>query len=138
MSWRRICLLPLLLGLLAGACASPGESGAATPIASATPTPVASPTQTPTTLVTPSPSPWPSPTATPPADEAASYSRRTAFVPLDNPQFLAAQQGAYLQDTELVLGLEWKGEARAYPIRMLHFHHIVNDTVSGKPFLVTY
>ncbi len=39
---------------------------------------------------------------------------------------------------DLVLGLEWMGEARAYPIRMLIYHHIVNDTVADRPLLITY
>ena len=60
------------------------------------------------------------------------------FVPLDEPSFLAAHEAGYLGDEELVLGVEWAGEVRAYPVRMLRFHHIVNDTVDGKPLLVTY
>ena len=60
------------------------------------------------------------------------------FVPLDNPSFLDAHEAGYLADEELVLGVEWAGEFRAYPVRMLRFHHIVNDTVDGEPLLVTY
>ena len=63
---------------------------------------------------------------------------RRGFVPLDNPSFLAAHEAMYLGDEELVLGVEWAGEVRAYPVRMLRFHHIVNDTVDGEPLLVTY
>ena len=43
-----------------------------------------------------------------------------------------------MADEDLVLGLEWAGEARAYPINMIWFHHIVNDTVAGRPILITY
>ena len=67
-----------------------------------------------------------------------SYSRRTPFVPLDNPVMLGAEENSYVGDDELVLGLSFEGEARAYPIQMLTFHHIVNDTVAGSPLLVTY
>ena len=67
-----------------------------------------------------------------------TYSRRSAFVPLDQPAFLTTNESGYLPDEDLVLGLEWMGEARAYPIRMLTYHHIVNDTVAGRPLLVTY
>ena len=66
------------------------------------------------------------------------YGRRTPFVPLDNPTVLTAPEASYLEDDDLVLGLLGNGTARAYPIRMLTFHHIVNDTVDGRPFLVTY
>jgi len=59
-------------------------------------------------------------------------------VPLDQPAFLTSSETDYLPDEDLVLGLEWMGEARAYPIRMLTYHHIVNDNVAGRPLLVTY
>ena len=59
-------------------------------------------------------------------------------MPLDNPAFLTAEEASYLADDDLVLGLEWQGAARAYPIRMVTFHHIVNDTVEGTPLLITY
>ncbi len=79
--------------------------------------------------------PSPSPTVT---AEDLSYSRRTPFVPLDRPAFLTATEATYLPDDDLVLGLEWQGEARAYPIRMLTYHHIVNDAVAERPILITY
>ena len=44
----------------------------------------------------------------------------------------------YLPAEDLILGLQLLGEARAYPVRMLTYHHIVNDTVSGRPVLITY
>ena len=71
-------------------------------------------------------------------DPDITYSRRTPFVPLDNPVFLTAQEENTLFDDDLVLGLEWGEEARAYPVRMLRYHHIVNDTVGGQPLLITY
>ena len=64
--------------------------------------------------------------------------RGRGFVPLDDPTFLAAHETEYFGDEELVLGVEFAGEARAYPVRMLRYHHIVNDTVRGEPLLVTY
>ena len=60
------------------------------------------------------------------------------FVPLDDPTFLAAHETEYFGDEELVLGVEFAGEVRAYPVRMLRYHHIVNDTVGGEPLLVTF
>ena len=60
------------------------------------------------------------------------------FVPLDNSTFLAAHETEYFGDEELVLGLEFAGEVRAYPVRMLRYHHVVNDTAGGEPLLVTY
>jgi hypothetical protein len=37
-----------------------------------------------------------------------------------------------------VLAIRINGEARAYPIRTMGYHHIVNDIVGGKPLAVTY
>ena len=38
----------------------------------------------------------------------------------------------------LVIGIIYNGEAKAYPIQFLGFHHQVQDTLGGKPVLVTY
>ena len=73
-----------------------------------------------------------------PRQEGRSFSRRTPFVPLDRPALLTAVEATYLADEDLVLGLEWEDEYRAYPIRMIWFHHIVNDVVANQPLLVTY
>ena len=39
---------------------------------------------------------------------------------------------------KLVLGIERNGQARAYPIQYLGYHHQVRDTVGGEPVMVTY
>lgn len=38
----------------------------------------------------------------------------------------------------MVIGIESNGEAKAYPIRFLVYHHQVQDTIGGKPVIVTY
>lgn len=43
-----------------------------------------------------------------------------------------------LDDKAVVIGVEHNGEARAYPVRYLTYHHQVQDTVGGKSVLVTY
>ncbi len=40
--------------------------------------------------------------------------------------------------SRLVLGVEHGGEAKAYPIQFLGYHHQVPDTIGGKPIIVTY
>ena len=85
-----------------------------------------------------------SPTVAPSAADASKTPvappavRLSGFVPLDDPAFLAANETEYFGDDELVLGVELAGEYRAYPVRMLRYHHIVNDMVGGEPLLVTY
>lgn len=39
---------------------------------------------------------------------------------------------------DLVIAVEHNGDARAYPIELIGYHHQVRDTVGGKPVLVTY
>ncbi len=46
--------------------------------------------------------------------------------------------GKFLQDFELVLGLNINGDIRAYPLQILVWHEIVNDEVGGVPVAVTY
>ncbi len=57
---------------------------------------------------------------------------------IDAPKFVAV--GAYTPDapTEPVIAFEHKGDARAYPLKVLIWHEIVNDTVGGIPVSVTY
>ena len=65
-------------------------------------------------------------------------SPRTRYIPLDNPEFLAPSATSYFTDDDLVLGLNFEGETRAYPVRMMRYHHVVNDTVGNRPILLTY
>ncbi len=58
--------------------------------------------------------------------------------PIDDPKFLEADDVDFLEDNEPVLGLEINGEARAYPIQIMIWHEVVNDTVGGDPVTVTY
>lgn len=58
---------------------------------------------------------------------------------IDDPSFKPAKARTdWLAPTEPVIGLEINGDARAYPLRILTWHEIVNDTVGGKPVAVTY
>lgn len=56
---------------------------------------------------------------------------------IDKPKF-AALADVDIPDTEPVIGLILNGEARAYPLRVLMWHEIANDTVGGVPVSVTY
>ena len=57
---------------------------------------------------------------------------------IDNPQFVPIGESNDLAPTEPVVGLSIDGDARAYPLRILTWHEIVNDTVGGLPVAVTY
>ncbi len=43
-----------------------------------------------------------------------------------------------VSNDRLVLGVALNGEARAYPIQYIGYHHKVFDTIGGKPIMVTY
>lgn len=43
-----------------------------------------------------------------------------------------------VDSNRLVIGVSNKGEAKAYPIQFLGYHHQVQDTVGGKPMIITY
>lgn len=54
-------------------------------------------------------------------------------------KLLMVNSGENKVDTgRLVLGVVNNGEAKAYPIRFLGYHHQVRDTIGGKPVIVTY
>jgi hypothetical protein len=58
---------------------------------------------------------------------------------LDSPRFIAAADETRLDDREPVMSVALPGEpARAYPIRYLMWHEIVNDSIGGVPVLVTF
>lgn len=58
--------------------------------------------------------------------------------PIDEPSFERADRVDWLEATEPVLSLTVAGETRAYPLRVMTWHEIVNDTVGGVPVTVTY
>lgn len=57
---------------------------------------------------------------------------------IDSPRFKAAGEDKELTANDPVIGLEINGDARAYPLRVLIWHEIVNDVVGGMPVTVTY
>ena len=64
---------------------------------------------------------------------------RDAIPAIDNPRFLsAAEADDEYAPEELVLGVEFNGDARAYSTGFLSSHEIVNDTVGGRKISVTW
>jgi len=59
------------------------------------------------------------------------------FHPVPSPQF-EAESDCKLDQGEMILAIQFGPVARAYPIREMAYHHIVNDTVAGVPMAVTY
>ena len=64
---------------------------------------------------------------------------KDAIPAIDNPNFLNVEEADQLYDPdELVIGVEFNGDARAYSIPFLSGHEIVNDTVGGTAIAVTW
>ncbi|HEY3525455.1 MAG TPA: DUF3179 domain-containing (seleno)protein, partial [Nitrososphaeraceae archaeon] len=58
---------------------------------------------------------------------------------IDNPKFIQIQKAEeFLEDSDLVVGLNINGDIRAYPLQILVWHEIVNDKVGNTPVAVTY
>ncbi len=57
---------------------------------------------------------------------------------IDDPKFAHAEEAEFMSGSDVVIGLEIEGEAKAYPLSILVWHEIVNDVVGGIPVAVTY
>lgn len=82
-----------------------------------------------------------------PTSEASDYEEleivtllpRDAIPAIDDPQFLDRKQADEVYEpTELVLGVDFNGDTRAYSVPLLSRHEIVNDTVGGVKIAVTW
>ena len=57
---------------------------------------------------------------------------------IDEPKFQSISKVDWLEDREPVIAFGIGDEWRAYPIQILMWHEIVNDTVAGTPVAVTF
>jgi len=64
---------------------------------------------------------------------------RDAIPALDHPKFMAAKDAdRFLRAKDRVLAVSINGAAKAYPVKILNWHEIVNDEVGGQPITVTW
>jgi hypothetical protein len=59
------------------------------------------------------------------------------FHPADQLVFVAQDQ-VKLDAREMVIAVSVNGTARAYPVRSMSYHHVVNDVVADQPITATY
>lgn len=83
------------------------------------------------------PSPLPSPLVNP-ADLLPGGPPPDGIPPIDHPKFLHVADAGFLTPQEPVLAVEVNGQAKAYPLRILVWHEIVNDVVGGEALALTY
>jgi len=63
---------------------------------------------------------------------------KDAIPPLDFPKYVKASEVDFVVGSDLVIGVNINNDARAYPIKILNWHEIVNDKIGGQDVVVTY
>lgn len=142
-------LPPLLIAILLLAACRPAASEPTQPPAGATPAALASPSQ----ATQPTTDDRPERLRSLTRDWGTDWTRHTidyaeilsggpprdGIPALDNPQFVSQSAAAgWLGAQEPVVAVDLGGEVRAYPLQILTWHEIVNDSVGGVPIAVTF
>jgi uncharacterized protein DUF3179 len=60
------------------------------------------------------------------------------FNPLPDPTYAPATLVDFVEDRDMVVAVEIGGDAVAWPVRQMAYHHIVEDDVGGVPVVSTY
>jgi hypothetical protein len=60
------------------------------------------------------------------------------FAPLPNAGFVRAAEAGFVAPDDMVLAVAVAGDAAAYPVRQLAYHHLVQDAVGKVPIVATY
>lgn len=60
------------------------------------------------------------------------------FAPLKSAAYVRAREATFVDDADMVIAVELNGDAVAYPIRQMAYHHVVNDEVGGVLVVSTY
>ncbi|MEE9215828.1 MAG: DUF3179 domain-containing protein [Anaerolineales bacterium] len=61
-----------------------------------------------------------------------------AIPPIHAPNYEPASAADWLNDEDTIVGYAIGKQAWAYPVRILNFHEIVNETLGGEPVLISY
>ena len=60
------------------------------------------------------------------------------FAPLAATRQASAAEADWVDPGDMVLAVDVGGEAVAYPVRQVSYHHVVQDVVGGVPIAATY
>jgi hypothetical protein len=60
------------------------------------------------------------------------------FAPLPDARFVRAAEAEAVAPDDMVLAVMTGGDAVAYPVRQIAYHHLVEDSVGGVPIVATY
>lgn len=64
--------------------------------------------------------------------------RKDGIPSLDNPKLIAGSEAIYMRGDDLVFGVSINGDARAYPLRIMGWHEMFNETIGGVPVALAY
>jgi hypothetical protein len=60
------------------------------------------------------------------------------FRPYASVAYSSGPDANFVANNDMVLAVKNKGEAVAYPVRLMAYHHLVQDVVGGTPIVATY
>jgi hypothetical protein len=60
------------------------------------------------------------------------------FKPLEHSAYAKPADASFVADSDMVLAVNINGESVAYPVRLMAYHHVVQDVVGGTPIVATY
>ena len=55
-----------------------------------------------------------------------------------DPKFVNSEKAGFLEPDDQVIGVALHGQPKAYPIKILNWHEVVNDSTGGVPFVFTF
>lgn len=74
-----------------------------------------------------------------PVDKILAGAPSRDIIPaIDHPKFVTVDEVMFLESDDRVLGMEYQGISKAYPIKILNYHEIVNDVFVADPVVITY
>ena len=60
------------------------------------------------------------------------------FNPLESAKFAKVSETNFVTDDDAVMAVNINGDAVAFPIRQMAYHHVVQEVVGGQPITATY
>jgi len=74
----------------------------------------------------------------PPSEIRDGGPAKDAIPAVREPQFVKPADATFLEPNDRVIGVVVGGRARAYPIKILNWHEVVDDSIAGTPLAVTF
>lgn len=74
-----------------------------------------------------------------PKNEIIKRGAENDFIPsLDNPVFIPVTAADHIDPEDLIIGLNIKGDYRAYPVKIMNYHEVVNDEFAAGEKMISY